>query len=68
LALGGICYQTILQGFNASLIKDKKMVSIPYGFQLEYYFVKDTTQVKQEGLSHLEYRFLTGRYRNNDKK
>jgi hypothetical protein len=60
LALGEICYQTILQGFNASLVKDKKRVFIPYGFQLGYYFVKDTTQERQEGLIHLEYRFGTG--------
>jgi hypothetical protein len=32
LALGEICYQTILQGFNASLVKDKKRVFIPYNF------------------------------------
>jgi len=33
-----------------------------------YYFVKDTTQVKKEGLSHLEYRFLRGRYRKHNPK
>jgi hypothetical protein len=68
LVLGEICYQTILQGFNASLVKDKKKASIPYGFQVGYNFVKDTTQEKQEGLSHLEYRFPTGRYRKHDPK
>jgi hypothetical protein len=68
LVLGEICYQTILQGFNASLVKDKKRDFIPYGFQLGYYFVKYTTQEKQEGLSHLEYRFLTGRYHKHDPK
>jgi hypothetical protein len=68
LALGEIFYQTILQGFNASLVKDKKRVFIPYGFQLGYYFVKDTTQAKQEGLSHLEYMFRTSRYRKHDLK
>jgi hypothetical protein len=68
MALGEICYQTILQGFNASLVKDKKMVFIPYGFQLEYYFVKDTTQIRQVGLNQ-EFRFETGRYyKHNPKK
>jgi hypothetical protein len=57
VVLGEIFYQTILQGFNASLIKYKKRVFIPYGFQLGYYFVKDTPQARQEGLSHVEYRF-----------
>jgi hypothetical protein len=43
LVLGEIFYQTILQGFNASLVKDKKMIFIPYGFYVGYHFVKDTT-------------------------
>jgi hypothetical protein len=60
--------QTILQGFNASFIKDKKRDVIPYGFQLGYYFIKDTTQEKEEGLSHLEYRFMIGGYHKNDPK
>jgi len=68
LVLGEICYQTILQGFNASLVKYKKRDFIPYGFQLGYYFVKYTTQVKQEGLSHLENRFMIGRYHKHDPK
>jgi hypothetical protein len=50
------------------LIKDKKRTLIPYGFHIIYYFVKDTTQAKHEGLSHMEYRFDTGRYRRHDPK
>jgi hypothetical protein len=46
LVLGEIFYQTILKGFNASLVKEKKRDFIPYGFQVGYYFVKDTTQAK----------------------
>jgi hypothetical protein len=42
LILGDICYQTILQGYNASLVKDKKRDFIPYGFHIGFYMVKDT--------------------------
>jgi hypothetical protein len=48
---GRIFYQTILQGFNASLVKDKKRDFIPYGFYIGYYFVKDTTHARKEGLT-----------------
>jgi hypothetical protein len=41
LILGEICYQTILQGYNAFLVKDKKKELIPYGFHIGYYMVKD---------------------------
>jgi len=47
LMLGEIWYETILQGFNASLIKDKKRDFIPYGFHIGYYIVKDTTHAKK---------------------
>jgi hypothetical protein len=33
-----------------------------------FYIVKDTAQAKQEGLSQLEYRFPTGRFRKHDPK
>jgi hypothetical protein len=68
LVLGEICYQTILQGFNASLVKDKKRIFIPYGFYVGYHFVKDTTQARQEAQSQIEYRFITERYRRHDPK
>jgi hypothetical protein len=42
LILGEICYQTILQGYNASLVKDKKRAFIPYGFHIGFYMVKET--------------------------
>jgi hypothetical protein len=51
LVVGEICYQTILQGYNATLVKDKKWAFIPYGFNIGFYMVKDITQDKQEGLS-----------------
>jgi hypothetical protein len=51
LIVGEICYQTILQGYNATLVKDKKRAFIPYGFHIGFYMVKDTAQGKQEGLS-----------------
>jgi hypothetical protein len=41
LVVVDICYQTILQGYNATLVKDKKWVFIPYGFHVVFYLVKD---------------------------
>jgi hypothetical protein len=57
LILGEICYQTILQGYNASLVKDKKRAFIPYGFHIGFYMVKDIAHAKQEKLNQLEYHF-----------
>jgi hypothetical protein len=68
LIVGEICYQTILQGYNATLVKDKKRDFIPYGFHIGFYMVKDTAHMKQEGLSQLEYRFPTGRFQKHDPK
>jgi hypothetical protein len=64
LVIGEICYQTILQGYNATLVKDKKQAFIPYGFHVGFCIVKDTAQDKQEGLSQLEYRFPTDDFAN----
>jgi hypothetical protein len=64
--MGEICYQTILQGYNSTLVKEKKRVSIPYGFHIGFYMVKDTTQEKREGLSELEYRFPIGLFCKHD--
>jgi hypothetical protein len=55
LVLGEICYQTILQGYNETLVKDKKWVFIPYGFHIGFYMVKDTVHAKQLGLGQLEF-------------
>ena len=55
LIVGEICYHTILQGYNATLVKDKKQAFIPYGFHIGFYMVKDTAQAKQEGLIQLEF-------------
>jgi hypothetical protein len=68
LVVGEIFYQTILQGYNASLVKDKKRAIIPYGFHVGFYMVKDTTQDKQEGLSQLEFQFQNGHFRKHDPK
>jgi hypothetical protein len=51
LILGEICYQTIFQGYNASLVKDKKIYFITYGFHIGFYIVRDTAHAKQEGLN-----------------
>jgi hypothetical protein len=55
LVVGEICYQTIVQGYNATLVKDKKWAFIPYRFHVGFYLVKDTSQGKQERLSQLEF-------------
>ena len=55
LVVGAMCYQTILQGYNATLVKDKKWAFIPYGFHIGFYMVKDTMQAKQEGLRQLDF-------------
>jgi hypothetical protein len=57
LVVRKICYQTIFQGYNATLVKDKKRAFIPYGFHVGFYLVKDMAQAKQEGLSQLKFRF-----------
>jgi hypothetical protein len=68
LVLGEICYQTILQGYNATLVKDKKWAFIPYRFRIGFHMVKETVHAKKEGLSQLEFWFQTGRFRKNDPK
>ena len=68
LVLGEKCYQTILQGFNASLVKDMKRYCIPYSFHNMYHIAKYTMHSKQEGLIHLEYRFPIGQFRRHDTK
>jgi hypothetical protein len=55
LVLGEIYYQSIIQGYNATLVKDKKRYFIPYGFHIGFYMVKDTTHAKQLGLGQLEF-------------
>jgi hypothetical protein len=64
--VGEIFYHTILQGYNATLVKDKKQAFIPYGFHIGFYLVKDTAQAKQEGLSQLEFHFQTGHFHKHD--
>jgi hypothetical protein len=57
-----------LQGYNATLVKDKNQVFFLYGFHVGFYLVKDTSQAKQEGVSQLAFRFQTGRFRKHDPK
>jgi hypothetical protein len=68
LILGYICYQTILQGYNSSLVKDKNRALIPYGFHIGFYMVEDIAQAKQEGLNKLEYQFPIDLFHRNDPK
>jgi hypothetical protein len=60
--LGEIFYQTILQDFSASLVKNKKRVFIPYVFYVGCHFVKDTTQAMQETQNQIKNRFFTEKY------
>jgi hypothetical protein len=46
LIVGEICYQTILQGYNATLFKDKKRAFIPYRFHVGFYSVMNTAEEK----------------------
>jgi hypothetical protein len=46
LVVGEICHQTILQGYNATLVKDKKWAFIPYGFHIGFYMIKYIDQEK----------------------
>jgi hypothetical protein len=66
LVLWEIYYHTILQGFDASLLKDKKRIFNPYGFYLGYHFMKDTTQARQEAQIEIEHMFITKRYKRHD--
>jgi hypothetical protein len=68
VVLGKIFYQTILQGYNATLVKDKKRDFIPYGFHIGFYMVKYTAHAKQKGISQLEFRFQTGQFHKHDPK
>jgi hypothetical protein len=68
LVLGEICYQTILQGYNATLVKDKKRAFIPYGFHIGFCMVKDTAHAQQHGLGQLEFQFQTNQFRKHDPK
>jgi hypothetical protein len=63
-----IYYQTIIQGYNATLEKDKKWAFIPYGFHIGFCMVKDTAHAKQLGIGQLEFRFQTGRFCKHDPK
>jgi hypothetical protein len=55
LVVGEIYYQTILQGYNDTLVKNKKRAFIPYGCHIGFYMVKDIVQAKKEGLRQLEF-------------
>lgn len=66
--MGDIFYHTILKGYNASLVKDKKGYFISYGFHIGFYMVKDIVQEKQEGLNQIEYRFPTSHFHKHDPK
>jgi hypothetical protein len=68
IIVGEICYRAILQSYNKTLVKDKKHVFIPYGFHVGFCLAKDKAQAKQEGLSHLEFRFLISWFCKHDPK
>jgi hypothetical protein len=50
--MGKIHYDTILQTYSATLVKDKKRAFIPYGFHVGFYLVNDIAQAKKKGLAN----------------
>jgi len=68
LIMGEIYYPTNLQGYNTTLVKDKKQAFITYEFHVGFCLVKYTAQVKQEGLRNLEFRFSTCLFHKNEPK
>jgi len=67
--MGEVCYQTIIQGSNAYLMKEaKKRMVVPCGFRVRYCFIKYTRKARHEALNHLEYQFHTRRFRRHDPK
>jgi hypothetical protein len=64
LIVGEVAYQIVLQGFNASLLKEEKTrIFIPYVFRVGHYFIKDPKHATQDIVSHLENRFQTRWFR-----
>jgi hypothetical protein len=61
-----ICYQTIFQGYNVTVVKDKKRAFIPCVFHVGFYLVKNIAQAKQKGLSPLKFRFQTWQFHKHD--
>ena len=47
--VGEICYRSIMQGFKATLLKDKNRISIPFYFQIRNYTMRDVKHDKLEG-------------------
>jgi hypothetical protein len=61
LVLGEISYQLVLQGFNASLLKEvKKKICIPYNFILGHKYLKYLKHARHEANYILEYVFSHG--------
>jgi hypothetical protein len=68
LVVGEIYYHTILHGYNAILVKDKKREFIPYGFHIGFYLVKDTSQDKQGRTEPIGVLFQTIHFYKHDPK
>jgi len=68
LVVGEMCYQTVLQGYNTTMVKDKKRAFIPHHFRLGFYLVKDIAQDKQERLTQLDFILLMGQFCKHDPK
>jgi hypothetical protein len=68
LVLREITYQTILHGFNASLIKDKLKNFIHYSLLIRNYSIINSTFSIMESQAILEYRFTKGIFKRHDPK
>jgi hypothetical protein len=67
--VGEISYQIVIQGLNASPLKEtKKNIFNSYGFRLEHDFIKDLKHERKQASNHIEYKFPLGKIRRHDPK
>jgi hypothetical protein len=67
VVLREIDYQTIMYGFNATLIKEKCKAFIPYNMYIGYGLTSSQFS-KKEYISLLEYKFPQGKFRRHHPK
>jgi hypothetical protein len=66
--LGEISYQTVLDGFNVSLEKDRRTCFILYNTYTGHYGLTSSKDSRQEVNAMLEYRFPQGKFKRHDPK
>ena len=68
LVLREIAYETLLFGFNASLVKEKLRLFITYPMHISPYGLNNYFFARIEAQAIDEYRFLDGRFKRDDPK